>query len=220
MNLDQLIAHLEAVRARHGGGLTVMVGQRNPDDETSWSGVNVEVSNINETAAHDPMLSAYKQVPTSSGWLWFEFPKGGIQHPRIKPFGQRDVEKAVFAVERALEVRASVHRKLSHGSTAVSDDVLKECESRLEDAKALLERLSSDHPLLKGQTLRVLSCDMDGVSEEDTAESLEAATAIAKAKRTPKHHRVEILDGDVVIGRWDRTHVIGENRWRKVNPGA
>jgi hypothetical protein len=157
VNLDQLIEHLEAVRERHGGGLTVMVGQRNPDDDAIWSGVNVEASNINETASHDPMLSALKKVPSSSGWLWFEFPKGGIEHRRRKPrgpFERTDVERAAQEVEQALAVNESVQRHLQGGSMAVSEEDLKRCQNRLVDAKAELARLSSDHPLLKTKAKR------------------------------------------------------------------
>lgn len=87
MNLDQLIAHLEAIREKHGGGLSVMVGQRSPYDDAIWSGVRLEASNINESASHDPMLTALKKAPSSSGWIWFEFPKEGIQHRPRKPRG-------------------------------------------------------------------------------------------------------------------------------------
>lgn len=87
MTLDQLIEHLTDVRERHGGGLAVMVGQRNPSDPAFWSGVNVEPSNINEVVSSDQLLSALKQVPTKSGWVWFEFPTEGIEHRKLKPRG-------------------------------------------------------------------------------------------------------------------------------------
>lgn len=71
----------------------------------------------------------------------------------------------------------------------------------------------------QSMTLKVLACEVDGVNSEDSVEDLDAALALAKAKRNQRHHRVEILDGDLTTHRWDRTHVVGENRWRKVNPG-
>ena len=84
MNLDQLIEHLATVRARHGGGLSVMLGQRNPDDPKFWSGVQVEPAIINEVVDDNPLLSAINQSPTKSGWLWFELPTNGIKHRALK----------------------------------------------------------------------------------------------------------------------------------------
>ena len=87
MNLDQLLEHLSEVRERHGGGLVVMVGQRNPSDPAFWSGVNVEPSLINEVVSNDQLLTAQKQTPSKSGWVWFEFPTNGIEHRKLKPRG-------------------------------------------------------------------------------------------------------------------------------------
>lgn len=66
---------------------------------------------------------------------------------------------------------------------------------------------------------KVVACGVNGANSEDAVENLEAALALAKAKRNQNHHRVEILEGNATTYRWDRTHVVGENRWRKVNPG-
>lgn len=85
MNLDQLIACLNEVRERHGGGLAVMIGQRNPGNPEFWSGIDVERSTINEAVSLDPILTLFKQTPTKSGWLWFEFPIEGIEHKKRRP---------------------------------------------------------------------------------------------------------------------------------------
>lgn len=72
----------------------------------------------------------------------------------MQNFERTDVERAALAVEQALAVAGSVQRKLQGGSTAVSEDDLQKCQSRLADAKFSLARLSSDHPLLRAKTKR------------------------------------------------------------------
>jgi hypothetical protein len=60
----------------------------------------------------------------------------------------------------------------------------------------------------------------EGRDTEHSAESVQAALKIAKINRTQANRMVKILDARYVTHRWDRTNVVGENRWRKVDPGA
>lgn len=84
MNLDQLIAHLEDVRARHGGTHPVMLGQRHPDRANLWSGVLLEAGMIQETIDDKAGLTSVPGYQHKAGWIWFEVPAGGINHRRLK----------------------------------------------------------------------------------------------------------------------------------------
>lgn len=59
----------------------------------------------------------------------------------------------------------------------------------------------------------------EGHDTEHSAASVEAALKQAKAARTQANRMVKILDAGYITHRWDRTNVVGENRWRKVDPG-
>lgn len=59
----------------------------------------------------------------------------------------------------------------------------------------------------------------EGHDTKHSAESLESALKKAKTARTQANRMVKILEAGYTTHRWDRTNVIGENRWRKVNPG-
>ncbi len=83
MTLDQLIAHLQEVRTRHGGNHAVMVGQRHPENPNLWSGVPVETGNINETIS-DASITSVPGYQHKAGWIWFEFPISGIQHRKLR----------------------------------------------------------------------------------------------------------------------------------------
>lgn len=79
MNLDELIAHLQAVRERHGGGHEVMLGQQTPGSPNTWSGVPLETSMVRESVSE----VSFTSVPgygRKAGWIWFEVPEGGIKH--------------------------------------------------------------------------------------------------------------------------------------------
>lgn len=60
---------------------------------------------------------------------------------------------------------------------------------------------------------------VEGQDTEQPAESLELALKMAKAARTQINRMVKVLNAGVVLHRWDRSNVVGENRWRKVNQG-
>lgn len=79
MSVDELIAHLQAVRARHGGHHEVMLGQRTPGAPNRWSGVPLEPRMVIESVGEVSSTS----VPGyghKAGWIWFEVPEGGIKH--------------------------------------------------------------------------------------------------------------------------------------------
>ncbi len=81
MTLNQVIEHLQAVRQKHGGDITVMLGQAHPDNNKLWSGVEVKPETIRESVSEISCTSVpgheYK-----SGWVWFQIPDGGIKHRR------------------------------------------------------------------------------------------------------------------------------------------
>lgn len=60
---------------------------------------------------------------------------------------------------------------------------------------------------------------VEGHDSVISAESAEAALKQAKSARTQANRMVKILDAGFITHRWDRENVVGENRWRKVNPG-
>lgn len=79
MNLDELIAHLQAVRERHGGSHKVMLGQNTPGVANTWSGVPLEPSMVRESIS-ETSLTSVPGYGVKAGWIWFEVPEGGIQH--------------------------------------------------------------------------------------------------------------------------------------------
>lgn len=58
----------------------------------------------------------------------------------------------------------------------------------------------------------------EGHDTKHSAESVKSALKQAKAARTQANRMVKILDAGYITHRWDRTNVVGENRWRKVDP--
>lgn len=66
---------------------------------------------------------------------------------------------------------------------------------------------------------QIIICANNGVETTQDASDLEGALKVAKSVRTQANRRVEISGAEGVSHRWDRPHVIGENRWRKVHPG-
>ncbi len=91
MNLDELIAHLQAVRGRHGGGHEVMLGQENPDSPAIWSGVPLVPSMVRESVS-EVSTTSVPGYGVKAGWIWFEVPKGGIRHRKRKNYRDRLTE--------------------------------------------------------------------------------------------------------------------------------
>lgn len=60
---------------------------------------------------------------------------------------------------------------------------------------------------------------VEGRDTKHEADSPESALKVAKVARTQANRMVKIFDSLGVTHRWDRTNVVGENRWRKVSPG-
>lgn len=84
MNLDQLITHLEGIRARHGGTHPAMLGQRHPDAaDRLWSGVPLEANMIQETIENAGITSV-PGYQSKAGWIWFEVPATGFNHRPVK----------------------------------------------------------------------------------------------------------------------------------------
>ena len=84
MDLDELIAHLIAVRERHGGGHKVMLGEPDAPPRKTWAGIPLEPQMIHETVAE----GSFTDVPgygVKTGWIWFEIPRGGISQLREIP---------------------------------------------------------------------------------------------------------------------------------------
>jgi hypothetical protein len=59
-----------------------------------------------------------------------------------------------------------------------------------------------------------------GVSHIVSVIDLESARAVAKTLRVVENHMVWIEDANERLERWDRAHVKGSNRWRKVDPDS
>lgn len=79
MSLDELIAHLQAVREQHGGSHQMMLGQMTPGRANIWSGVPLQASMVRVSITE----AGFASVPGyghKAGWVWFEVPEGGIQH--------------------------------------------------------------------------------------------------------------------------------------------
>lgn len=104
-----------------------------------------------------------------------------------------------------------------------TDPVVTEVEIDAIDPDLLAEMraLGLETPATEVQndsfTIEVRSTE--GHDTKHSADSVEAALRQAKAARTQANRMVKILDAGNITHRWDRTNVIGENRWRKVNPG-
>ncbi|ENU7100581.1 hypothetical protein ACFICF_004526 [Salmonella enterica] len=62
---------------------------------------------------------------------------------------------------------------------------------------------------------RVMSLAVDGSEAWEDAVSEEHAMKIAKTMRNTRNHMVVIESDGVRLLRWDRTHIRGENRWRR-----
>ncbi|WP_122385240.1 type IV pilus biogenesis protein PilI [Pseudomonas savastanoi] len=60
----------------------------------------------------------------------------------------------------------------------------------------------------------------EGENKIVTASDVPEALKIAKKMRTPDSYMVCVVQGGVRTMRWDRPTVMGENQWRKENPGA
>jgi hypothetical protein len=71
-----------------------------------------------------------------------------------------------------------------------------------------------------GVKIRVLSRTNSGVDTHQVAASLEIAIGLAQRVRVPTNQMVCILVGEKKHKRWDREPIIGENRWRSIDPGA
>lgn len=59
-----------------------------------------------------------------------------------------------------------------------------------------------------------------GVVHTEAASELDSARVVAKTLRVPENHMVWIEESGERLERWDRAHIKGSNRWRKVDPSA
>lgn len=85
MSLDQVIEHLQAMKQKHGGNITVMIGQTHPDNAKLWSGIDVTPEMIRESVFQTSVTSV-PGYASATGWIWFQVPDGGIKHhPRVRP---------------------------------------------------------------------------------------------------------------------------------------
>lgn len=80
MNLNELFAHLQDVRDRHGGHHPVMLGQKTPGPADTWSGIPLQPGMVRETIDESSFNAALGYGRGKAGWIWFEIPEGGIQH--------------------------------------------------------------------------------------------------------------------------------------------
>lgn len=79
MTLDDVIEYLQALRDRHGGNVSMMLGQAHPDSDKLWSGIEITPEMIMESITE----ACFNRAPGSerkSGWIWFKVPDGGIKH--------------------------------------------------------------------------------------------------------------------------------------------
>lgn len=60
----------------------------------------------------------------------------------------------------------------------------------------------------------------DGENQRYPASDIANAQRLAKKHRTPENYMVTVVIGGVRTLRWDRSIIVGENRWRKENPDA
>jgi hypothetical protein len=60
----------------------------------------------------------------------------------------------------------------------------------------------------------------EGADKTVPASDVADAMKTAKKLRTPESYMVCVVQDGVRTMRWDRTTVVGENQWRKENPGA
>ncbi|MEG0868982.1 MAG: hypothetical protein RSD49_01425 [Hafnia sp.] len=68
------------------------------------------------------------------------------------------------------------------------------------------------------EKIEVTARSNDGYDSAKAASDMADAMKVAKGLRTPGNHMVCIVQDGVRTLRWDRSRVVGENRWRKVNP--
>ncbi len=68
-----------------------------------------------------------------------------------------------------------------------------------------------------GVKIRVLSRTNSGVDTYQDADTLEEAIGLAQRVRVPTNHMVCIEVGGAFFKRWDRSHIVGDNRWRPIN---
>lgn len=79
MTLDQLIDHLQSLRAKYGGTVSVMLGQSHPDTDKRWSGIPITPEMIRESVS-DVSFTSVPGYEYKAGWIWFQVPDGGIRH--------------------------------------------------------------------------------------------------------------------------------------------
>jgi hypothetical protein len=77
-------------------------------------------------------------------------------------------------------------------------------------------RLNSD-PVEDGP-IRVHYRTNDGDDDHLDAETMDQALELAKQVRVTSNHMVCILADEMRVQRWDRDRIVGENRWRPVDP--
>lgn len=89
-------------------------------------------------------------------------------------------------------------------------------------AKEVPERIDDWGPVSPDKRsvagIRVCVRSNSGEDIELIVECLETANAAAKAARATSNHMVCIEVDGQRVKRWERDRVVGENRWRKVDP--
>ena len=68
--------------------------------------------------------------------------------------------------------------------------------------------------------IRIVSVTNLGDEVVRHAVSIEEASGLARIYRVPSNHMVCIEIDGARAHRWDRDHVVNENRWRRVDPDA
>lgn len=68
--------------------------------------------------------------------------------------------------------------------------------------------------------IEVFARTNQGGEQAVPASDVAEAIRVAKRLRTPESSMVCIIEDGVRTMRWDRSLIVGENRWRKVDPGA
>ena len=79
MNIDELIAHLNDIRRRQGGLHPVVIGQRHPKNQNSFSTLEITKELIRENI-DEVSFTSVPGYEYKAGWVVFEIPKEGIKH--------------------------------------------------------------------------------------------------------------------------------------------